>query len=905
MLKTTFNFRPVLLILVQLLTVISISNAQKVEEILVSGSFRNVPVHDFLKTLERDYAIKIFYKESWVAPYTVSASFDHNPLNRALNSVFNEHELTWEPFQDDAIIVFPRRMDTRKRLEETGQILVVGDPINLGRYPIARISGRIVDGKTGDPLPGAVVYERKLEKGATTDASGLFKLELPTGEHTLNLSYMGFEGYDKQIRLIESGEAEFELFEESHNIEEVMVVADEYSASRTQTSLVQMTSKEIKNLPLLMGERDIIKSMTMMPGIQTVGELSSGFNVRGGNSDQNLVLVDGAPVFNTSHLFGFLSMINPDLVDDMRIYKGGLPARYGERVASVMEVDFKDGNDEMLRVYGGLGIINSRLAIDGPLTKNKKLTIAAGGRISYTDWILQQIPDPDISQSTTNFYDASLKLTYRFDKNNSLKIMGYKSNDEFSTSSESINEYGNTLANIQLRNKLGEKLLGELNLSHSEYFFRLTDFAYGKDYEAYFLDNKFDYNALKYNLIWYPTPNHNVHSGINLIKYRNDPGAISPYSDTTLIETRKLDREKAIEAAFYLSDEFNVLPGLTLNMGLRYSQFSLFGPATVLLYDQTQAKSPETVIATIGFENNEVIKTYRGIDPRLSFNYETDLGYSYKISYQRTRQYVNQISNSAVISPAEIWKTADYHLEPLINDQLTIGVTNNRLLDGYNLTAEAYYKNLQNLIEYKNGAKIIMNEHLETDLIPADGYSYGLELSLAKKEGRLTGWMNYTFSRTLRKTSGELEDERINRGEYYPSIYDKPHDLSMVATYNMSRRWRVSGNFVFISGRPVTLPEIQYLYSGQTLVYYSDRNKYRMQPYHRFDLSITLDENLRRKRMWKGSWTLSVYNLYGRRNPYSVYYRKSVGDAGVKTYSLFKLSVIGVPVPSLTYNFTF
>jgi len=901
--QTRFRYKAYFLFLILLLVLSGMASAQKVDEITISGNFKNAPLIRFFEILQKDYGLNVYYKDAWIDQYTINATFDNNPLIRTLNSIFNEHDLTYEIFQGNTILIFPRRLDTRKNIDEAGQVLIIGDPINLGRYKTAKISGLVLDGKTGDPLVGAVIFDRKLERGASSGKDGSFTLDLPTGEHTLQISYMGFQGYDKKINLIESGEVQFELFEESHNLEEVIVVADEYTASRTQTSLVQMSSKEIKNLPLLMGERDVIKSITMMPGIQTVGELSSGFNVRGGNSDQNLVLVDGSPVFNTTHLFGFLSMINPDLVEDMRVYKGGLPARYGERVASVMEVDFKDGNKELLQVYGGLGIINSRLAMDGPLTKNRKLTVTAGGRLSYTDWVLKQVPDKDISRSTTNFYDFSGKLTYKFDHNNSIKFMGYKSNDEFSTSSESINEYGNTLFNLEVRNKLGENIFGEVDISHSDYYFRLTDLADGKDFEAYFLDNKFRYNSFKYNFIWHPSPIHNVHSGINLIHYKNNPGEISPYADTTIIASDRINTEKALEGALYASDEFTVLPGVTLNLGVRYSRFSYLGPTTVLLYDESQTKTPETVTGTLEFGNNEVVKTHQGFDPRFAFNYETPSSYSLKMSYQRTRQYINQISNSAVISPAEIWKTSDYHLEPLINDQLTIGLSNNNFLKEYQFSAEAYYKQLQNLIEYKNGAKVIMNKHLETDLIPSDGFSYGLELSLTKKQGRLTGWMNYTYSRTKRKTNGEFDEEQINAGKYYPSIYDKPHDLSVVATYNMSRRWRVSGNFVFISGRPVTLPEISYQYEGQTLVYYSDRNKYRMPPYHRFDLSVTFDENLRKKRMWKGSWTLSVYNLYGRKNPYSVYYRKSTG--GDSTTSLYKLSVIGVPVPSLTYNFTF
>lgn len=904
MLKTLLNTKPTILLILCFLWIGTL-NAQTVNDIRISGNFQNVPLESFLQTLNREYGVQVFYKKSWVAPYTVNTSFSNNPLERALNSIFIDHELTYEIFQNKAIIVFPRRLDTRATFDETGGLMVIGDPINLGRYKQATISGQVVDGKTGDPLPGAVVYHPKSQKGATTDGDGNFELELPTGEHTLRISYMGFQGYEQKIKLIESGEVQFDLFEESHSIEEVTVVADEFNVSRTQTSLVQMTSKEIKNLPLLMGERDVIKSITMMPGITSVGELSSGFNVRGGNSDQNLILLDGSPVFNSTHLFGFLSMINPDMVEDLRVFKGGLPPRYGERVSSVMEVDMKNGNTDLLRVYGGIGTLNSRLALDGPLSKDKKLTVAAGGRLSYTDWMLDQVPDPVVSQSTTNFYDASGKLMYKFNNHNWIRFMGYVSNDEFSTSAQSINEYGNMLFNLESRNKYSEKLFGEIDLSFSSYKFRLTDLAGGKNYEAYYLDDQIQYNSFKYNLIWHPHPLHNVHSGINLIRYLNDPGEISPYADTTVVQPRKIDTEHAWESAIYASDEFDIVPGLTANVGLRFSYYALRGPATVLLYDESQPKSPETVIGTKEFGENETVKSYKGLEPRLSMNYEAENGYQFKLSYQRTRQYINQISNSAVISPAEIWKTSDYHLKPLINDQVTLGVTNNQLFNQLDFTTEIYYKQLQNLIEYKNGAQIIMNEHLETDLIPADGYAYGVELSLNKKEGRLTGWLNYTFSRTMRKTSGEFDEEQINTGSYYPSIYDKPHDLSVVATYNISRRWRVSGNFVFISGRPVTLPELTYQYADETLVYYSDRNKYRMPPYHRFDLSITFDENLRRRRMWKGSWTLSIYNLYGRKNPYSVYYRKTSPGSATRGYGLYKMSIIGVPVPSLTYNFTF
>ncbi|MBN2773863.1 MAG: TonB-dependent receptor [Prolixibacteraceae bacterium] len=881
--------------------------SQNPGDIRITGDFQDMPVTRFLSTIEDQYGIKFFYKENWIEPFNINESFEETPLSEALDNIFAGREITLGTFQKKTILIYPGKSNTRLNLENYNQLLVIGDPINKGKYKTAKIVGKVLDGKTQEPLTGAVVYNYKLQKGATSDKNGNFTLDLPTGEHTLTISFMGFEEMQKRINLIEPGNIELEIFEEVHNIDEVTVTADEFNFSRTQTSIEQLDSKTIKNLPLLMGERDILKSIVMLPGIQTTGELASGFNVRGGNSDQNLILLSGSPIFNPSHLFGFLSTINPDLVEDLRVFKGGLPASYGERVSSIMEIDLKDGNNEMLKFSGGLGIINSRLAIEGPLTKNKKLTFVAGGRTSYTDWILKQVPDPDISNSVTSFYDISSKFSYKFNQNNWLNITAYSSNDEFSTSSQSVNNYGNTLFGINSHNKYGINLNGELNLSYSKYSFRLTDFANGKDFEAYFLNNQIQYHSLKYNMIWHPFPEHNLHSGINAIYYLNDPGKIAPYSGITTITEMELDREKAFESAIYLSDEFDLVKGLTVNLGIRYSHFALFGEKTVFIYDEDQVKSPESVTDSLHFNNGEVVKSYGGIEPRISFNYKIDNNFLLKMSYQRVRQYINQISNNAVVSPAETWKTSDYLLEPLISDQFVLGISNDKILKNFSLTTEIYFKSLQNLIEYKNGAQIIMNRHLETDLIPSDGYSCGVEFSFNKKEGRLTGWINYVFSRTMRKTTGNYTSELINKGKYYPSIYDRPHDFSVVATYNLSRRWRVSGNFIYISGRPVTLPEVEYQFAGETLIYYSDRNKYRMPPYHRFDISITLDENLKRKRSWKGSWTLSVYNLYGRKNPYSVYYRKTQpgSETANREYSLFKLSVIGIPVPSLTYNFTF
>ncbi len=905
-LKSTFIRRIITLVALLILGV-GFLHAQDINKVKVNADYKNQPLKDFLVDLQTKHSLKVFYKEDWIAPYTINYRFENTPLIQALNNVFVNHELNYEFFQDDGIVVFRRISDMRSKYDDFSQTLVVGYPMNLGRYKNANLSGRVLDGKTGEPLTGAVVFNTKMQKGTTSDSNGNFELDIPTGDHKLDISFIGFQSSSVKIRLIENGSADFQLFEESHSIGEVTVLGKGADVPRAQMSMVQMSSKELKQLPALMGEVDVLKGLTMLAGVQTVSELSSGFNVRGGNTDQNLILINGSPVFNSSHLFGFMSLINPDVVEDVRLFKGGMPVKYGERVASVMEVDFKEGNNDHLQASGGIGTISTRLTLDGPLTKNKKLTFIAGGRASYADWILKELPDVDLNQSVAKFYDVSGKISYKFNAHNKLNVMGYASNDKFSTSSQSITEYGNMLGSLKLNSRWAEKLYGDLELAYSKYEYRLTDLANDKPNESYYLDNSLEYTSGAYNFKWHPDVRHNVEFGFKGVYNRISPGTITPRQEQTVIEEQALNLEKTIEWAAYIGDEFELTPSISLMAGVRYSAFRNIGTPVVYIYDPNKPKEPENVIDSLNFGENETSASYGGFEPRFSMSFDLNSNTTLKLNYQRNYQYAFQLSNNAVISPAETWKAADYHLAPLISDQFAVGVENSTWLKGIDFSAEIYYKNLQNLIEYKNGAQLIMNEQVETALIPTKGYSYGIELSAKKNFGRLTGYASYVYSRTTRKNESPFGDENFWDGDYYPSIYDKPHDFSLTGTYNISRRWKFSGNFVLISGRPTTLPELQYEFAGETLVYYSDRNKYRMPPYHRMDVSITFDENLRKKRMWKGSWTLSVYNVYGRNNPYSVYYKKSIPgeENNYRRYSLYKLSVIGIPVPSLTYNFRF
>ncbi|MBN1821966.1 MAG: TonB-dependent receptor, partial [Prolixibacteraceae bacterium] len=795
-----FVFRKAIFSIIILIFVTK-SFSQDIDSIKISGNYENFPLTNFFESVKEKFDVRFFYQNEWIENLKVNQRFNETPLYQALVRIFNNTGYSFEVFQKDVILISPSQGYGLVNPDIEGIMTVIGDPLNIGRYKTAILSGKIRNGKNGEPLVGAVLYVPKLEKGTSSDSNGNFKIELPPDEYNLQLSFMGFEQNNRRIRLIESGNIDLELFEESQSIGEVTVTGEGQNISRTQMSMVKVDSKVLKELPVLMGEADVIKSLTMMAGVQTVSELASGFNVRGGSTDQNLILVNGSPVFNPSHLFGFFSMLNPDVINDVKLYKGGMPAKFGERVSSVMEVDIKEGNDETILFYGGIGLLNSRLTLDGPLSKNKKLKVLVGGRTSYSDWILKKIPDSELSESVTNFYDISGKISYNFDLHNKLNLMIYSSNDEFSTSSQSITEYGNLLANLMVRNRWGDKLNGELNLSFSSYKSRLTDLANDKTFESFFLDNQLNYTSGKYHFSWHPHELHNVSFGWNLIHYSLNPGKIIPAAKETVINGSELQQEKAVEYAGYLSDEFMLSPSVTFNLGLRVSGFLNIGPKTVYFYNEDMPKSPESVIDSMTYGKNKVAKSFIGLEPRFSINVSLTDEYALKLSYQRTRQYIGQISNNAVISPTETWKMSDYYLNPLISDQLALGIDGG-IKNKFHFTGEVFFKKLQNLIEYKNGAEIVMNPHLETELIPSDGFAYGIELSTSKTTGRLTGMVNYMFSRTMKKTDNYFPEEQINLGDWYPSIYDKPHDLSVTATYHISRRWRLSGNFIYISGRP-------------------------------------------------------------------------------------------------------
>jgi len=908
--KKTYNstFLKVIFVSLFFLQLNLFLSAQDVQEKIINGKFQKVSLQDFFSTIEKEHHIRFYYKPEWIKSYQVNQEFKEMPLIQVLNLLFDRQSISFRFFQNNSVVIFPKGIDGRQKTgSDEPQILVVGDPLNEGRYTTAMIKGKVVDGKNNEPLAGAAVFHPQTGIGTTTNAKGSYEMDLPTGDHTVQVSFMGYEVLNQKIKLIENGSANFEIFEETHSLDEVTVKGDDSKASKAQMSMVRVNSRIMRELPVMMGEADVIKSMVMMPGVQSVGEMSSGINVRGGNTDQNLILMDGAPVFNTSHLFGFFSLINPDAVKDVILFKGGIPASYGERVSSIMDVQLKEGNTKNLQFYGGIGLINSRFTLEGPFVKKKKSTFLVGGRTTYSDWLMRQSQNAQFMNSVAHFYDVNGTVNLVMGEKNNLKLMGYHSNDVFNLNSSSLYTYGNLIGSANWKMNISKSLISNLILAYSKYNFQLDQKDPNLTEDDYSLLTGLEYGSMKYILSWLPSDRHRVNAGIQAIGYKVIPGEIHPTNNPTNVIPEKVANEQSIELGAFIDDDFDLSEKTALNVGVRYARFMSMGPTTVLEYDPKQTINSGSVIDSTIFASGETAKMYHGIEPRLALKFDLNSGGSIRFSYQRIHQFMNQISNTSVISPADFWKSADAHINPLISDQIAIGLFKTPKKGLFETSVELYYKNLQNLLEYKNGAILVMNHHIEADIINADGHSYGLELYLKKNLGRLNGWVSYTYSRTMRQTDNDFDEEVINARKFYPSVYDKPHDLSTVLNYQISRRWRFSGNFVLSSGRPITLPEQKYIFDGRQVVYYSDRNKYRMPPYHRADVSITIDENLRRKRMWKGSWTFSVYNLYGRKNPYSVFYRKdpSIQLADKNQYAIYKLSVIGVPVPSITYNFKF
>lgn len=863
-------------------------------------------IAEIVEILEQKHSVRIFYEPQWFENETFSLTITRLPVEQAVSNIIRGRGLTLVDI-DGYLVILPLDITETRRDPDT-LLLTIGDPSQYGRFSRANLSGRVLDGTTGDPLPGAVIYSETTGTGSPADRDGEFSLTLPTGELMLRLSFVGYEDQYRRVNLLGPGEHDFFMFEETQRIDEVTIMARraEENISRTQMSVITMDARVLRQLPSGLGDRDILQAVTLLPGIQSTGEFGSGFHVRGGSNDQNLVMLEGMPLFNPSHLFGLVSVVNPDMVSEMTMYKGGIPARYGERVSSVTDLRMNPGNIDEFRLTGGIGLINGRMHLETPIIPDR-VNLAIGGRTSYSDWLLDRIPADELLNSSAGFYDISASLSFTPNSNTTISLFAYHSDDNFSRGGITGYGYSNTLTSLRYNRVLSETFSMNVTGGVSLYDYTVSETGELIDTESYDLHSSIDYGSMRTSLLWFPDGNHRVEFGLNAIGYGINPGNLSPAGSGSRIEPMQIDRERGAELSLFASDEFEITGRMSAEVGLRYTRYLYLGPRQTYIYDETRPRRVEFITDTLSFGRNETVAAYGGLEPRVSFRYSIDGSSSVKASYTRNNQYINLVSNTAVITPADTWKLSDHHVKPLTSNQFAAGYFRNFADNMIETSAELYFRDLRNLTDHRDGAEIVMNPHIETDLINARGYSYGLELYAAKNAGRFTGWISYTLAVSRLRSESTFTEDQINDNRWFPSNFDRPHEIALNTGYNISRRWQIGATFNYNSGRPVTLPEFVFPHGERQLVYYSDRNKYRMPSYHRLDLHISRHETIRINKRRSGYWTFSLLNVYGRKNPYSVFYEKERTSPGTRTseFNLYKLYIIGRPVPTLTYNFRF
>ncbi|MFN7043651.1 MAG: TonB-dependent receptor [Flavobacterium sp.] len=765
------------------------------------------------------------------------------------------------------------------------------------------LSGVVSDANNNETLIGVSVYISELNIGTYTNEYGFYSITLPKGNYTVQISYIGFETLTEKIDINQSVKKNFSLKESNQELKEVIISENVYKTNikKPEMSVNKLAISTIKQMPVLLGEVDIIKSLLFLPGVTNAGEGQSGFNVRGGGADQNLVLLDEATLYNTSHVFGLFSVFNADAIKDLKLYKGGIPARFGGRAASVLDVYQKDGNSNKFSMNGGIGLISSRLLAEGPIVKDKGSFLIAG-RASYAHLFLKLTDN----KNSAYFYDLNTKLNYKLNENNNLYLSGYFGRDIFNLSESFRNTYGNSTLNMRWNHLFSDKLFSNLSLIYSNYFYGLE-----LDFIGFNWESTIQNFNLKYDFKYYFSERTKFNFGANITKFDINPGTIEPLNEESSINYRQLDKKYAFENALYFDVEQNLTDKISFMAGVRFSSFYRVGASTINYYENNQPVlydeelkiyEKATPISTKYFGSNEKIADYSNFEPRFTISYEIDENQSIKAGYNRVVQYMQLISNTASPTPLDVWTPSDNYIKPQLADQIAVGYFKNFKNGDYTIELESYYKKVQNRIDYIDGADLIANEAIEQVILNGRMRSYGLEMLLRKNEGRLNGWIAYTLSRSEQQTPGRTPTEiGINNGDWYRSAYDKTHNLAITGSYKYNQRWSFGANFTLQSGQPVTYPTGKYVFQGVTVPSYNSRNEDRLPAYHRMDVSATLTPKKYENKSFKGEWVFGVYNIYSRYNAASITFRQN-SETGVN--EAVKLSIFGI-VPSVSYNFKF
>ncbi|MBC9915211.1 TonB-dependent receptor [Chitinophaga varians] len=764
------------------------------------------------------------------------------------------------------------------------------------------VSGYVKDKQNGESLVGISIGKPGTSVGTVTNQYGFYSLTLPAGEHELQFSYMGYAPVKTTVSLHSNKTLDIRLESSSSQLSEITVSGQkqEKAVNTLNTSINRLDIAQMKKLPTFMGEVDVIRSIQTLPGVTTVGEGSSGFNVRGGNSDENLILLDEAPVYNSSHMLGFFSVFNPDAVKSLNLIKGGFPAEYGGRTSSVLDIRMKDGNNQNFNVNGGIGNIFSRLSVEGPLVKDKSSFIVAARR-SYIDILMKPFVKGDMKDTKLNFYDLTAKANYKFDKNNTLFVSGYFGRDKFGLGKDIDMNWGNTTATLRWNHVFSNRLFLNLTTYYSKYDYSLNFSNGSKKQEDELLQGyKWTSNIINYGLkpsfTYYLNTNNILHFGVQGIYYTFRPGTGSSVEGDKH-RLKELTEKHALESAVYIDHEWKPTKKFGIQYGGRLSAYQLLGKGTAYYFNDTTPGIRRTLIGSKAYGANELIKGYYYFEPRLSARYAINDEHAVKVAYSRTTQFMHQLSNTASPTPLDIWTPSTNNIEPALSDQYTVGYFYNSPNDSYEFSAEAFYKTTDHQLDYIDNANLQLNQLIEADLLPSQTRAYGIELYAKKNIGKTTGWISYTLSRSERKTPG------ISLDEWFLNRYDRTHNFNLVLTHEFTKRHSLSANWVYASGTPGTYADNRLQFQDWDIPYNSTekRNNYRLPAFHRLDLSFTLKgKQLKR---WKGEWVFSLYNVYARRNAYSIYFKQNEDDPNKR--ESVRLSIIGSIIPGITYNFKF
>ena len=904
-------------------------NAQETEK-KYSFDFQNIGLEVAFTQLQRETGYSIYVANEWLKEKTVTKQYVNNSLEEILSDLLADTQLNYFITNNKRIILTQNNRIYRdlpenffgkteiivsdtKETDNSATIFLSDkdsesnkkiQTIRIGKEQKSylqkrfRLSGTIKNAANNEPVADMAIVVRALGIGTTTDNKGRYTLNLPVGLNVVETSSLGFENTSANIIIYNNGSYDFSVEENYELLDEVVLRANAISnVDDATTGNTKIGAEESKNIPLVLGERDLLKVATTLPGVTTAGEGSAGFNVRGGKTDQNLMLLDNAVVYNPSHFFGIFQALNPFAISDVNIYKGAIPAEFGGRLSSVFDISTKNPDTQKFKGEVSIGPVTANALVEIPIVKNKA-GLMLGGRGAYSDWVLRSLKDVALKNSSANFYDVMIKYNHQINENNTISVSGYYSKDAFSITSDSLYGYSNRLFSVKWDHKLNEKNAVSLIVANSQYKFDI-DFD-GSVNNNFLQQYQIDETELKLRMKYLLNENHNFDYGISGKLYGVQPGQIAPKGPQDLVLPLSIPKERGLEGAFFITDNFKVNDKLLLDLGFRYSFYAALGDSQQRVYQEGASRSESTVIDTLNFGKNEVVKTYGGPEVRISARYFLGKDFSVKASFNNIYQFIHTLSNNTTVSPIDTWKLSDYNIKPQQASQFALGLYKNLDNNTYELSLEGFYKRQKNLLDFKTGAKLILNETIETEVLQGSGKAYGLEFFIRKNFGNLNGWLGYTYSRSLLKLDSEFREERVNDGRYFPSNFDKPHDFSLVLNYKFTKRYSLSTNFVYQTGRPVTFPVGNYSFDGAEYVLYSDRNRYRISDYYRLDIGLNIEGNHRAKKVGHSFWNISVYNVLGRNNPYSVFF---VSDSG--EIKALQSSIFAIPVPSITYNFKF